>query len=403
MEHWAVPVACQNEAATTNIRQYPEDEEVSAHQRTASWPKRLRRPPKRQVRVHACEHQAPGIETGSCTAMRRYCRVEPYLIKASALRAAAPAAHAPGVRPLGADPPRRGGQTCGASRHVTSARIALSPSLDDMTTSGPTKRRCVFCRNARKITLEHLVPTWMTSGENESRHLYVRESGGPDYQPRRDVREGPARDLTAKGPCDRCNNGWMNEIDHGAQDVLDALGPQLIRGKRIKLTKTKKTALATWAAKYALMFQLTHERGRRFAIPEDDYSRFYDERTPGKLMRLWTGYMEPPGKHGGPALAFTDGTLNETYHDPQVLERAGLSAELASKDYSAVFRFGHCVIGLYRARPEILEVVRLINPRAWVQIWPAVGTTEWPPAEPLPTGLVDPRFAGLHIASRFPS
>jgi hypothetical protein len=37
------------------------------------------------------------------------CRFEPYLIKATALRAAAPAAHAPGVRPWAADPARHGG------------------------------------------------------------------------------------------------------------------------------------------------------------------------------------------------------------------------------------------------------------------------------------------------------
>jgi hypothetical protein len=96
-------------------------------------------------------------------------------------------------------------------------------------------------------------------------------------------------------------------------------------------------------------------------------------------------------------LAFTDYTLNETFHDPLILERAGLSAELASKDYNAVFRFGHSAIGLCRARPEILKVVRLLRPHAWMQIWPAVGTTEWPPAEPLPAGRVDPQLAGLPI------
>jgi hypothetical protein len=186
----------------------------------------------------------------------------------------------------------------------------------------------------------------------------------------------------------------MNDMDHG---VLDVLGPQLIKGKKVKLTKTKKVALAAWAVKYILMHQLTHGRNRRFAIPEDEYTRFHGERTPGSLMRLWAGYMEPPGKHGGPALAFTDISLNETYHDPSMLERAGLSVELASKDYCAVFRFGHCVIGLYRASPEILEAIMLLNPRAWVQIWPALGTSEWPPTGRLTTGRVDRLFAGLPI------
>jgi hypothetical protein len=96
-------------------------------------------------------------------------------------------------------------------------------------------------------------------------------------------------------------------------------------------------------------------------------------------------------------LAFTDYSLNETYHDSPALERARLGSDLASKDYCAAFRFGHCVISLYRAGAEILEVVRLLKPRAWVQIWPALGTSEWPPAEQLPVGRVDPLFAGLPV------
>lgn len=155
-----------------------------------------------------------------------------------------------------------------------------------MAAPSPAKRRCIFCRKAGKITPEHMIPSWMTSGEDASRHLYVRESGGPDFQPVRHVREGPARDLAAKGPCDQCNSGWMNDMDHG---VLDVLGPQLIRGKQVRLTRQKKQALAAWAVKYVLMHQLTHGRDRRFAIPDDDYARFHADRTPGSMMRLWAG------------------------------------------------------------------------------------------------------------------
>ncbi|MGO8960355.1 MAG: hypothetical protein ACLQFR_23730 [Streptosporangiaceae bacterium] len=266
-----------------------------------------------------------------------------------------------------------------------------------MATQMPPKRRCVFCGDPGKITPEHMIPSWMVSGEKSSGHLYVRESGGPNYEPRQHAREGPERHLAAKGPCAQCNSGWMNDVDHG---VLDVLGPQLMRGKLVELTKTKKAALATWAVKYVLMNQLTHERERRFAIPETEYTRFYTERSPGSAMRLWAGYMEPPGKHGGPVLGFADFSLNETYHDPSMLARAGLSVDLVSKEFCAVFRFGHCTISLYRANAIILEATRLIRPRAWVQMWPAIGTSRWPPIEPLaplPTGRLDPQFAGLPV------
>jgi hypothetical protein len=84
--------------------------------------------------------------------------------------------------------------------------------------------------------------------------------------------------------------------------------------------------------------------------------------------------MEPPGQRGGSVFTFTEHQVGETYHDPKMLERAGLSVKLASKDYCAIHRFSHCVISLYRAEPGILDALVLGKPRAWVQIWPAIGT-----------------------------
>jgi hypothetical protein len=48
-------------------------------------------------------------------AYRVHCRVKLYLIKATALRAAAPTAHAPGMRPCRADPSRHTGPNESAS------------------------------------------------------------------------------------------------------------------------------------------------------------------------------------------------------------------------------------------------------------------------------------------------
>jgi len=102
-------------------------------------------------------------------------------------------------------------------------------------------------------------------------------------------------------------------LDHG---VLDVLGPQLIRGKKIKLAQAMKAAPEGWAVKYVLMNQLVYERERRFAVPESEYARFYAGRSPGSVMWLWAGCMEPPGKLGGPVLGFADFSLNETGDSP---------------------------------------------------------------------------------------
>jgi hypothetical protein len=180
----------------------------------------------------------------------------------------------------------------------------------------------VFCREPRKITLEHMIPTWMTSGEDSSSHLYVRESGGPDYEPRQHIREGRARDLAAKGPCERCNSGWMNDMDHG---VLDVLGPQLIKGKKVKLTKAKKALLAAWTVKYVLMNQLTHERSRRFAITDCEYAR-----TSHNLGTHWAWRRASwiPIENRGQRLEGLLDRPSNTRHNPSVTARGDYGHEL---------------------------------------------------------------------------
>ncbi len=99
-------------------------------------------------------------------------------------------------------------------------------------------------------------------------------------------------------------------------------------------------------------------------------------------MRLWAGYMEPPGKHGGPALALHDHRHDEMFFDAEMLTALGLDPSLASKGYLATIRFGHRVIGLLRAgRTDLLPLHSPAWPRQWVQIWPAIGTNHWPPPE----------------------
>jgi hypothetical protein len=258
--------------------------------------------------------------------------------------------------------------------------------------SAPAGRRCIFCRRAGKLTNEHVIPWWLESDEHSTNAIFIRERGGPDYEPWRDSRPGRPRDLQAKAPCAECNNTWMNDMDN----ALSVLGPQLVKGKPVSLTKAKKAALAAWSVKFALMLQLVYPRNSRFVIPDADYTKFYADRQPGDLMQLWAGYMEPPGKYSGPALALHDHRHDEMSFDAEMLTAVGLDPSLASKGYLATIRFGHCVIGLLRiGHPELLPLQSLASPRQWVQIWPAIGTNPWPPPVRLATGRLTPIAVGI--------
>jgi hypothetical protein len=71
--------------------------------------------------------------------------------------------------------------------------------------------------------------SYPTMREQSTSAVFIRERGGPDYQPWTDSRSGKPRDLQAKAPCASCNN------------------------KPVKLTKTKKAALSAGSMKLALI------------------------------------------------------------------------------------------------------------------------------------------------------
>ena len=84
------------------------------------------------------------------------------------------------------------------------------------------------------------------------------------------------------------------------------------------------------------------------------------------------------------------------FFDEDMLTTLGLDPSLASKGYLVTIRFGHCVVGLLRAgRAELLPLQALAVPRQWVQIWPAIGTSQWPPSERLATGRLIPIAVGI--------
>jgi hypothetical protein len=254
---------------------------------------------------------------------------------------------------------------------------------------------CVFCGRPGKLTNEHVLPYWLESVGGTGEMAYLRERGGPDYEPWQHARMGKPRDLQAKAPCAACNNGWMNEMDQ----ALDILGPQLVRGKRVRLTKGKQVSLARWAVKFALMQQRLYPKDSRFVIPDEDYARFNAERLPSELMLVWAGYMEPPGKHGGPVMSFGEHTLSAETHGTELLAAVRLPADLAAKGYSGMIRLGHLVVGIRRLGCAELHPFHVPPPvRQWTQIWPALGTKPWPP-QAMATAI---RLPPLGPGFRFP-
>ena len=234
---------------------------------------------------------------------------------------------------------------------------------------------------------------WARSEEpGTTRTMYVRESGRSTGEHWGHNRMGGARDATTKAVCAKCNNGWMNDLDN----ELRTLGSQLIKGRTVRLTKGKQASLARWAMKTILMLQLTHPRQGRFVIPPEDYRQFGTTRQPDDGTLMWTGHMEPPGKRGGPTLAFVEYRCDEVHWDESLVSRVGLDNALACTGYSASLRVGYCLTAVLKTGSPILAAKSVsTNPRHWTAIWPAFGTRVWPPLTHQPMVGLPPFRVGL--------
>jgi hypothetical protein len=167
----------------------------------------------------------------------------------------------------------------------------------------------------------------------------------------------------------------MNDLDND----MTTLGPQLLRGKRLVLTRGKQSMLSAWSVKLVLMLQLTHARDR-LVIPADDYTRFYDERLPSDVMRIWAAFMEPPtGGDGG--VFFGDYSYEEMAYGEEIVGLMGLDGSFSSRCYIVTVRLRHLVVSVLRVgHSEFLPFHVVTSPRQWTPIWPAHGHREWPPS-----------------------
>ncbi len=101
-------------------------------------------------------------------------------------------------------------------------------------------------------------------------------------------------DVRARAECTGCNAGWTRQIEECVSLIL----PKLIQGQQMRLSVQDQQALASWSVVTVLLLQHTHSRAAQLVIPASDYASVYEAKSPTALMKVFTGYLEPPGGGG---------------------------------------------------------------------------------------------------------
>lgn len=135
-------------------------------------------------------------------------------------------------------------------------------------------RKCIFCDNVLTgvRAREHVIPQWLIAylgiGEDKL-YLAVAQSADDSVL---ESRKHVASRFVEGRVCESCNNGWMNDLEREAMEILKPL----IAGTMplVSISDDERTIVAKWAAKTAYVMSYAVPLKK---TPESSHLRYMKE------------------------------------------------------------------------------------------------------------------------------
>src|SRR5260370_33380411 len=136
---------------------------------------------------------------------------------------------------------------------------------------------------------------------------------------------------------------------------------KLIQGQQREIWIQDQQALASWSVVTVLLLQHTHNRAAQLVIPASDYAGVYETKSPTALMKVFTGYLEPPGRGSRVEASAEYLAEDRSMADSSRLPGADdLPPPLDMRAYTATLRLGFWVAHV--ERPHLVVSVSGIPP-----------------------------------------
>jgi hypothetical protein len=242
-----------------------------------------------------------------------------------------------------------------------------------------TTATCQWC-GARPVNREHLIPRWLRDlldaefgdedGDGIDISAEMADQGG--------IRSGrthsaPDAELVVKAVCQRCNSGWMADLEGQVGPMLGAL----VRGDEVALDEVQQADIAWWAAKTAVM--VGHYMPGSVILGPTDSEEIYKLRQAPLGFHIRLAFR--PDVAGSPVLTDASAqyaTYPGTTHDVAV----------EANCFSVTMAIGHFVSAVIGG-PGIANLDRWkTGGHLPLMVWPPTsGGLSWPPAAPLVDGL----------------
>lgn len=242
---------------------------------------------------------------------------------------------------------------------------------------------CVFCGRTATLTNAHVLSQSIRAAFSDpsvTGSFVYRQSRQADGSQTAHSYSGSWVDVKARAECTQYNSGWTRQIEESVSVIL----PSLIQGQQIQLSTQDQQALASWSVVTVLLLQHTHSRAARLVIPASDYAGVHETKSPTALMKVLTGYLEPPGRGSRAEAAAEYLAEDRSMADiERLLASDGLPRPVDMRAYTATLRLGSWVSHVLRiGSPQFIERVSPAGPAlspCLLTIWPAQNTVTWPP------------------------
>lgn len=156
------------------------------------------------------------------------------------------------------------------------------------------KKNCIFCQKDGKLSKEHIWPDWYRSyakpksTDSYINEIHVGEGKKPSTLIEKIERNGNLITLKLRVVCEKCNNGWMSELENKVKCLLIPI----INEKTINIDTKAQRILSEWITMKTLVAE--HFQAETIVTLSNDINKFYKTREIPRYFRIYIG------KHNNP-------------------------------------------------------------------------------------------------------
>jgi hypothetical protein len=229
-------------------------------------------------------------------------------------------------------------------------------------------KTCIFCQRL-STSREHAWPQWLLSSIGDSDPSSKTEAL---FGPKNPSVTFTGPEVTVNSVCERCNNGWMSDLEGHAKPIVAAL----VHDVSFSLDSNQQSVLSRWSVKTAMVFEST-DRSRDWFYSGADRQRLSNSSVLPARTHVWVG------RYAQSSILCSEAR--------KLYENAPRNANPFAGGHAITFVIRRLVIQVLslRLKPEFEntagQVVLNIRRGPWKsllnQIWPTeTALVKWPPA-----------------------